>query len=209
MDPLTPTLTVLSAMITPVVIIAACASLIISTSSRAIRVEDRLYVWYAEFATLAEESPQTEALRERRALLYEQLDQLTSRARLLQRSLTACYVSLGLFVATSATLGGVAITGALGLELERVGLLPILLSMLGAGSLFYGCVLLVVEARLALLTTHGEMDFLWREGQRYAPQDVLARREARRRRAGAWPHDPRARTHPDREREVDGGLAGP
>jgi hypothetical protein len=111
MDPLTPALSILSAMITPVVIISACASLIISTSSRAVRAVDRLHRWSEEFVDLAERSPQTEAVRQRRAMIFEQLDQLTSRARLLQRSLAACYVSLGLFVPTSAAIAVVALGG--------------------------------------------------------------------------------------------------
>ena len=55
------------------------------------------------------------------------------------------------------------------------------LSILGAGALLYSSVLLVAEARLSLKTTRGEMDFLWQQGQRYAPEDILARRGVRRR----------------------------
>jgi hypothetical protein len=45
MDSLTPTLTVLSAMITPVVVISACASLIISTSARGDRTVEGRFPW--------------------------------------------------------------------------------------------------------------------------------------------------------------------
>jgi hypothetical protein len=113
MDPLTPALTVLSAMITPVVIISACASLIISTSSRAVRAVDRLHRWSEEFADLADRAPQTEAVKLRRAMLFEQLDQLTSRARPLQRSL-----------ATSAAIAVVAIGGLLELEWQLAATAP-------------------------------------------------------------------------------------
>jgi hypothetical protein len=71
MDPLAPALTILSAMITPVVVISACASLIISTSARGDRTVDRLYYWSEEFAALADETPETEETRERRAMIFE------------------------------------------------------------------------------------------------------------------------------------------
>jgi hypothetical protein len=189
MDPLSPALTVLSAMITPAVVISACASLIISTSSRGDRTVDRLYRWAAEFEALAEESPETEATRERRAMIFQQLDQLTSRARLLQRSLAVCYLSLGLFVATSVAIALAAGAGLLEYEWRYLALLPIGLGLLGAGCLFYGCLLLVTEARMALSATHGEMDFVWQQGKRYASRELLARR-TRRRRVGFWPFAP-------------------
>jgi hypothetical protein len=71
---------------------------------------------------------------------------------------------------------------------------PVALGLLGAGALFYSCLLLVAEARRALRTTHREMDFLWQEGKRYAPQDLLARWEERRR-TDLWRFDPRGRRY--------------
>ena len=186
MEPLTPALTILSAMITPVVLISACATLIMSTSNRASRVEDRLRDWSAEFAALAEEAPAAgEATRERRAMIFDQLDLLTSRARLLQRCLSACYLALGLFIGTSVTIGLAGVAWMFAHEYIVVSALPIVLSLVGAGWLFYGSFLLVAEARLALRTTDKEMDFLWRQGQRYASADLLERRAtAGGRRAG-------------------------
>ena len=193
MDALAPALTVLSDMITPVVVISACASLIISTSARGDRTVDRLYYWSEEFAAHADETPETEETRERRAMIFEQLDQLTSRTRLLQRSLAACYLSLGFFVATSVAIALAAGVGLLEYEWRLIALLPIGLGLLGAGSLFFGCVLLVTEAQMALRATEREMDFMWRQGQRYAPKELLARRE-RARRASRWRFGPPGRT---------------
>lgn len=181
MEPLTPVLTILSAMITPVVLISACATLIMSTSNWATRVEDRLREWSAEFASLAEAAPASaEATRERRAMIFDQLDLLTSRARLLQRCLSACYLALGLFIGTSVTIGLAGVAWMFGREYIVVSALPIVLSLVGAGWLFYGSFLLVAEARLALRTTDKEMDFLWREGTRYASPELLERRAQRR-----------------------------
>ena len=54
------------------------------------------------------------------------------------------------------------------------------LSLAGAGALFYSRHLLVREARLALRSTDEEMDYLWSQGMRNAPEDLVARLEARR-----------------------------
>jgi hypothetical protein len=186
MDSLTPTLTVLSAMITPVVVISACASLIISTSARGDRTVDRLYHWSAEFEELADGAPASEDAHRRREMIFQQLDQLTSRTRLLQRSLAASYLALGLFVATSVAIGVAAVAVQVDLQWQYLALLPIGLGLIGAGCLFYGCLLLVAEAQMALTATEGEMDFVWQQGQRYAPGELLERRE-RCRRASFWP----------------------
>jgi hypothetical protein len=185
MDPLAPTLTVLSAMITPVVVISACASLIISTSARGDRTVDRLYHWSSELEKLAGTSTETTALRERRAMIFQQLDHQTSQARLLQRSLAACYLALGLFVATSVAIGLAAVAMQLELQWRYLALLPLGLGLLGAGCLFYGCLLLVAEAQMALTATEGEMDFVWQQGRSYVPNELVARR-ARRQRARLW-----------------------
>jgi hypothetical protein len=181
MEPLAPFLTVLTAMITPAVIISACASLINSTSGQANRVVDRLVAWSVEFATLADETSMTDATRERRAMIFGQLDQLTDRARLLQRSLAAFHVTLGLFVAASVAIGLDGLVWMLGLDWQRLALVPVGLSLLGAAFLLYGCVLLVREERSALRATDAEMDFLWKQGTRHASADLLAQLKARHR----------------------------
>ncbi len=168
MEPLSPFLTVLTAMITPAVIISACSSLILSTSNQVNRVVDRVLAWSGELAALAQESPMTDATRERRAMIFDQLDQLTSRARLLQRGVAAFNLTLGLFVGTSVAIGLDGLAWLLGLDWQRLAVLPIGLSLVGAGCLLYGCLVLIREEQLALRGTNAEMDFLWRQGTRYA-----------------------------------------
>jgi hypothetical protein len=182
MDPLTPVLTVLSAMIAPVVVISACASLIISTSARGDRTVDRLYHWSSELQDLADASPEPQDVGERRAMIFQQLDHQTSRARLLQRSLATCYLALGLFVATSVTIGLAAVAMQLELTWQYLAVLPLVLGLLGAGFLFYACVLLVTEAQMALTATEREMDFVWEEGKAHVPQELVVRRANRKRR---------------------------
>jgi hypothetical protein len=158
---------VLTAMITPAVLISACGSMILSTSVRLGRVVDRVRSLSDRWAEIAEKGD-TAVLRERQEVIFEQLDKLTSRARILQRSMVAFYLSLGMFVATSVAIGVVALTGN-----PRHNLVPIILGLAGACALFYGSILLIFEARLALSTIHLEMDFIWRQSKRVAPPEIV------------------------------------
>jgi len=107
---------------------------------------------------------------ERQALIFQQLDKLTSRARILQRCMVTFYLSLGMFVATSVAIGIVPFTKDL-----RYNLIPVGLGLTGACFLFYGSILLIFEARLALSTVHSEMDFIWRRSKKIAPAEVVER----------------------------------
>jgi hypothetical protein len=109
-----------------------------------------------------------ELVKERQAAIYDQLDKLTSRARLLQRCMVTFYLSLGAFVATSVAIGVVALSNSL-----RYTLAPVIFGLIGALFLFYGSILLIFEARLALSTIHAEMDFVWRLSQKVAPAEIV------------------------------------
>lgn len=165
MDP-TSAIAVLTAMITPAVLISACGSMILSTSSRLGRVVDRVRALSDRLEDISRESGGMKLSHERQALIFEQLDKLTSRARILQRSMVAFYLGLGMFVATSVAIGVVAIA-------ERYTLVPVIFGLVGACFLFYGSMLLIFEARLALSTIHAEMDFIWRLTKRVAPADIV------------------------------------
>ena len=156
---------VLTAMITPAVLISACGSMILSTSSRLGRVVDRVRSLSDRLDDMAERG---EAAPERQALIFQQLDKLTSRARLLQRCMVTFYLSLGMFVATSVAIGVVAFTGN-----ARHNLIPVGLGLAGACFLFYGSILLIFEARLALSTIHAEMDFIWRQSKLATPAEIV------------------------------------
>src|SRR5512139_931396 len=86
-------LAVLTAMITPAVLISACGALIFSTSTRMGRVVDRVRALSERFEALAKNPEQDEMHEERRALIFSQLDRQTSRARLLQRAMLSFYVA--------------------------------------------------------------------------------------------------------------------
>jgi len=100
-------------------------------------------------------------------MVFDQLDKLTSRSRLLQRALTAFYLAVGVFVATSVAIGVVAFSHA------RGSWVPVVMGLIGACFLFYGSMLAVFEARLALSTTHAEMDFVWRITKRVMPKELV------------------------------------
>jgi hypothetical protein len=156
---------VLTAMITPAVLISACGSMILSTSSRLGRVVDRVRALSDRWEEDKEERPAVSP--ERQAVIFEQLDKLTSRARLLQRSMVAFYLALGMFVATSVAIGVMAFTN------PRYNIIPVILGLAGACFLFYGSMLLIFEARLALTTIHLEMDFIWQQSKRVAPAELV------------------------------------
>src|SRR6266404_4557830 len=99
MDGLSSSLTVLTAMITPAVLISASGTMILSSSTRLGRVVDRVRSLSDRFQQLADSGSTAEFFEEQRAMLYDQLDKLTSRSRLLQRALTTFYLAVGVFVA--------------------------------------------------------------------------------------------------------------
>jgi hypothetical protein len=172
MDTLSSALTVLTAMITPAVLLSACSMLILSTSNRLGRVVDRVRDLSDRFEQLAREESPDPFAQQKRALIFAQLARLTRRARLLQRSLTTFYLAVGVFVATSVSIGVVAITS------QQYGWIPVVLGLVGASFLFYGSLLLIFEAHLAVGSTYEEMDFLWEMGQQYAPAELLEQHQA-------------------------------
>jgi uncharacterized protein DUF2721 len=159
---------VLTAMITPAVLISACGSMILSTSSRLGRVVDRVRALSDRLENMDERDERATSPMERQALIFQQLDKLTSRARILQRCMVTFYLSLGMFVATSVAIGVVPFTGN-----QRYNMIPVVLGLAGACFLFYGSILLILEARLALSTIHAEMDFIWRQSKRATPAEIV------------------------------------
>ncbi len=73
-----------------------------------------------------------------------------------------------MFVATSVAIGVVAI-----INKPSYNVVPVIVGIIGACFLFYGSILLIFEARLALSTIHAEMDFIWRQTTRVAPVEMV------------------------------------
>jgi Protein of unknown function (DUF2721) len=193
MDAFSSAVAVLTAMITPAVLISACGALILSTSTRLGRVVDRVRSLIDSFEQLTktQEEEGVELFEERRAVIFDQLDRLTTRTRLLQKSMRVFYLSLTVFVSTSVSIGVVA-------AIDQTGRawIPVVLGLAGACGLFYGSVLLIKESRLAQESLNAEMDFIWKLGRALAPPDLRQTRSPHHNpltlRRKPWTRDPRA-----------------
>jgi hypothetical protein len=174
---LAPTLAVLTAMITPAILILAAGTLITSTSNRLGRVVDRVRALSESFEALESGEPRTAFVEERRRHIFDQLDKLTSRARLLQLSMTSYYLSLAAFVATSALIGLLAIVTP---EKQLSPYVPVVAALTGMGFLFTSSILLIFEARLATTAVSDEMSFITTLGRRLAPSEWTEIRGAKR-----------------------------
>ncbi|MBY0494798.1 MAG: DUF2721 domain-containing protein [Cyanobacteria bacterium] len=159
-------LAVLTAMITPAVLISACGALIFSTSTRLGRVIDRTRTLSERFQELAAHPEQDEMFEERRVLIFTQLDRQTSRARLIQRAMAAFYTALGAFVAATVS---IAIFSAAARNFTWVAVLA---GVIGTLYMLYGSILLIIESRMALSAIMTEMDFVWKVSQKYAGADL-------------------------------------
>jgi hypothetical protein len=161
-------LAVLTAMITPAVLISACGALIFSTGTRLGRVIDRVRTLTSKFEELARNPQADDLAEERRVLIYGQLDRQISRARLIQRAMVAFYTALGIFVATTVA---IAVTNAVARDFTWMA---VLLGLLGAMFMLYGSVILIIESRLALAAILSETDFVAKISRRYAGDQIQA-----------------------------------
>lgn len=167
-------LAVLTAMITPAVLMSASGSLILSTASRMARTVDRVRTLLESLEELAHAEEKPELYEERRKFVYQMLDLTAKRNRLLQRSMVTFYFALCMFVATSVAIGLVAVTG------RGFDWLPAVLGLTGACFLFYGSILLIFETRIAHRAIFMEMDFTLRLGREFVPNAVVeANKKAR------------------------------
>jgi Protein of unknown function (DUF2721) len=146
-------LSVLTAMITPAVLILACGTLITSTAGRLARIVDRVRVLSQAYEHLTLDEGDVAFAHERLAEIERQIASHAQRGRLIQGSLTSFYVALGFFVATSISL-------ALVMLAPLLAWLSSFLGLVGTLIVFYGCVLLIRETRMALASVNSEMDFV-------------------------------------------------
>jgi hypothetical protein len=145
---------VLTAMITPALLIMASGTFILSTSNRLGRVIDRMRVVAERMEIWMQAEVPVIHLEERRELYLAQMERLSRRAGILQRSITLFYLAAATFMATSVTIGVIAVAGV------RFAGVPVVLGIFGACLLFYGSVLLIFEARLAVISIRAELEML-------------------------------------------------
>lgn len=147
-----PTSEVLTAMITPAVLISAAGLLSLSTSNRLARVVDRTRLMAREFEALSE-IPASPRRAAREALVLSQLNALTSRAKLVRGALTTLHLALALFILTSLLLGLAVAVGTL-------TWIPLVVSVAGGLCLLASSLLLVAEGRVAVRSLAEEIAFI-------------------------------------------------
>jgi hypothetical protein len=163
-------LNLLSSMITPAVLISACGTLVFSTTTRLARVVDRVRA----LSTVIEELSSGEIAdfpEERRGEAERQLSIQARRTRLIQGAVTSFYVALGLFVAATVSIGLTALLG-------KAAWLPSIFGVIGTVTMFYGCMLLIAETRLALRSVNSEMEFILRLRDLYQARQKAASGES-------------------------------
>ncbi|MBK7600451.1 MAG: DUF2721 domain-containing protein [Acidobacteria bacterium] len=163
---------ILSAMITPAVLISACGTLVFSTSTRLARIVDRVRELTRTIENLSS-AEKVDFPDERRAEVDRQLAIHARRGRHIQTSLTSFYISLSLFVGATVAIGLIAI-------FNRWLWVPNLLGIIGTLFLFYGCVMLIAETRLALRSVNSEMAFTLMLRAKYQERRATAEAEAAR-----------------------------
>jgi hypothetical protein len=146
-------LDVLSAMITPAVLISAGSMLVMSTSNRLARVIDRIRLSVAECERLSG-GQSTPGNSEKLELIRGQVESLLKRILLLRTAITGLYVTIALLVATSIA------TGVFVLVPRMTAWAPIVIGLTGAMALLYCITLLVREATIAVRATIEEVDYI-------------------------------------------------
>jgi hypothetical protein len=144
-------------MITPALLISASGTLVLSTSNRLARVVDRVRTLgrMAEELVPPDGTPGAD-LEDKRHLITEQLEKLSARIRYLVPAIATLYTAIGLLVASSISVGVVAVVG------WKTAWFPVVLGLVGVCALFYASTLLVREIRLAADSTLNEMTYVRR-----------------------------------------------
>jgi hypothetical protein len=151
-------LSLITAMITPAVLISACGMLILSTSARLARILERA----RRLSELTDAQPATgtpDFSEERHIQLERQLSAYARRGRLIQRALTSFYLALGMFVATTITIGLVVFAPV-------TTWLPTTAGIVGIAVFFYACLTLIGETLLARQSINEELEDIVRPKSR-------------------------------------------
>jgi hypothetical protein len=165
---LNSTIEFLTAMITPALLISATGSLVLSTSTRLGRVVDRVRELEVRLSNLivVEDKNAIPLYEKRIDTIVNLLDKVTTRARILQRAMSAFYYGLGVFILTSVT---IAVAGIFNIYRW----LPIPVGIVGILFLLYGSILMLLETRMATATVNAEMDFTWALANKVAPEEII------------------------------------
>ena len=145
--------TALTAIAAPAILTNACSVLALGTSNRVARVVDRTRIVVAELTQL-----------ERGTSAYNgrivQIARLGARSDLLVRALRTIYAALGGFAASAllAAIGGTAAFYDQPVVSRAAAVVGLMMGVFAVGGLVAGCVLMVAETRLALLSVRQQVD---------------------------------------------------
>lgn len=149
-----PALSVISAIVTPALLILACSSLITATSNRLNRLLDRVRELTKDVEGLTTLKPTND--NGKRELLVFLLQKAALRARLIQRVMVSLYAALGALILTSVIVGVSSALGIISPVLIQVAIFT------SVAFLFYGSALLIRESSIALSAVDAEMDYVRR-----------------------------------------------
>ncbi len=157
MATLSGTLSILSAMFTPAILVSACGSLILTTSQRLARSLDR----QREVAQQLRQNQQQSltpapADPAEHAHLSQQLLFAIRRARLLQHAMNCLHLTLSIFIGSILSIGIFELT-----NISRAWIIAAL-SVAGAVILLYASALLIRESSLARADVEEETAYLTR-----------------------------------------------
>jgi hypothetical protein len=161
MNPQELSLTVLTGMIAPAVLISACGPLLLSTTIRSGRIVDRARILSDRLENLVHGKTDEEHVDEKIDIFYDQLARLSKRAKMLQRGMISVYLALGSFIASSVAIGVMAFAG-----LKGADWLPVVIGIVGTLCLLYGSLVLILESSMGLDSLTIEMDFIRKIGKR-------------------------------------------
>jgi hypothetical protein len=145
-------ISLLTAMITPAVLIMACGQLSLTTSQRLSRSITRTRSIYNELMDI--KSGKREATEEEKIKLHLMITQTTKRSILLQKVMSMLYIALLFFITSSLLIGIFEI-----MDWVRSWIL-ITIPIIGSIALFSASILLIMETRLALQSVENEMKYV-------------------------------------------------
>lgn len=157
-------LTILSAMITPAVLILATSSLILATSQRLARILERTRKINEDFDRYElglECSINSDA---EKFMMAEQMRYTSKRARYLQQSLSVLYLGLSVFLATTISIGF--------FDIFDVKFIWVTAALFVSGTilLFYATILLIIETVFAFLAVKKETTYMRGVANKYLNQ---------------------------------------
>ena len=143
---------VISAIVTPAILILACSSLIAATANRQSRLLERVRDLTNEIDELREK----ETLGDKRDFFVAQLLKAARRTKFIQQAMLYLYLSLAALILTSVAVGIISAAGVIN---TYISLTTIFISL---SFLFYASFLLIRESRIALKAVNDEMDYVKR-----------------------------------------------